>query len=138
MKEQLTTVKIDRVHISEEKTTKSGKKYFNAGISVDETWHNCMLWDQKDCDQLKSCEGQTLSVMFYKETYQEKEYNKFKLPSKLQIKVIELENRIEALEKSLKKPFEEVSEEAIKSIPDETHADLPSPTDFPDEEDIPF
>lgn len=138
MKDQLSTVKIDRVHISEEKTTKSGKKYFNAGISVDETWHNCMLWDEKDCDQLKSCEGQTLSVMFYKETYQEKEYNKFKLPSKLQIKVIELESRIEALEKSLKVPFEEVSEEAINSIPDEIPADPLSSGEFPEEEDVPF
>jgi hypothetical protein len=158
MSETLKTVRIDKVNISDPKQTKNGKTFYNAGIAVDDQWHNCMLWEVKDCDDLRACEGQEIAVVFYDEEYNEKIYKKFKLPSRLQIKVIEMEMRLSTLEERFDKAakliktltdgkpdLNEIAEQELSKIPTESNQ-MPDPLkvktgeipDNPDFDEPPF
>jgi len=71
-------------------------KVTQVGIKIAGEWHNAGLFKEADIDMVKAHEGKELSVELFQEEYNGKMYNKFKVPSKLDL----LEQRIIDLEKT--------------------------------------
>jgi len=109
---------IEKVSIgtSKEGETNNRKwKVTNVGIKIAGEWHNGGLFKEQDIDMVKAHEGKELTVELYQEEYNGKMYNKFKVPSKLDL----LEARIVDLEKTVFSPVNSVKEDGnIPPLPD--------------------
>ena len=109
---------IEKVSIgtSKEGETNGRKwKVTNVGIKIGGEWHNTGLFKEQDIDMVKAHEGKELAVELFQEEYNSKMYNKFKVPSKLDL----LEQRITVLEKTVFGPVNSVKEdEDVPPLPD--------------------
>ena len=121
---------IEKVSIGETKegtTNNRNWKVTQVGIKIGGEWHNAGLFKETDIDLVKEHEGKELAIELYQEEYKDKMYNKFKIPSRLDL----LEERIKELEIFC---FNSVNS---KQKTDET--DLPPlPDEPPLEDDLPF
>ena len=124
---------IEKVSIGTSKEGETGGrkwKVTNVGIKIAGEWHNAGLFKEQDIDTVKIHEGKELAVTLYQEEYKDKMYNKFKVPSKLDL----LEQRIEELEAFCfnpnARPFntEVINDDDIPPLPDEP----------PPDDDLPF
>lgn len=120
---------IEKVSIgkSNEGETNNRKwKVTQVGIKIGGEWHNAGIFKEQDIDMIKEHEGKELFVELFQEEYNSKMYNKFKVPSKLEL----LEQRIVDLEKTVFGPVNSI-EKTDDDIP-------PLPDGPPPEDDLPF
>ena len=91
-------MKIEQTNIGDIKTgEKNGRKWTltPCGLKINGTWHNASFFNDKDIDRFKTIQtGDDIDLILYKETYNEKEYNKFKFIEPLDL----LERRVDKLE----------------------------------------
>lgn len=80
----------------EQKTSKEGKPYVTAGILINGKWHNSFLKKAEEEAVRLWQKGDTVTLELYKEDYNGKTYDKFKVPDRMD----ELEARIVKLERS--------------------------------------
>jgi len=117
---------IEKVSIgtSKEGETNGRKwKVTNVGIKIAGEWHNAGLFKEIDIDTVKAHEGKELTIELFQDTYQDKVYNKFKVPSKLDL----LEQRIIDLEKTVFGPVPGSVNKVDDNIP--PLPDAPPPED---------
>ena len=123
---------IEKVSIgaSKEGETNNRKwKVTQVGIKIAGEWHNAGLFKEYEIDLVKEHEGKELAVELFQEEYKDKMYNKFKVPSKLDL----LEQRVKELEAFCFNPAKSVNTEVTNddNIP-------PLPDEPPPEDDLPF
>ena len=88
---------IEKVNIGASKEGETnGRKWSvtQVGIKIGGEWHNAGLFKETDIDLVKEHEGKELAIELYQEEYKDKMYNKFRIPSRLDL----LEERIKELE----------------------------------------
>ena len=121
---------IEKINIgaSKEGTTNNRNwKVTQVGIKIAGEWHNAGLFKETDIDLVKEHEGKELAIELYQEEYKDKMYNKFKIPSRLDL----LEERIKELEIfcfNSGNSKQKTDETDIQPLPDEP----------PPEDDLPF
>jgi len=101
MSEALRTERIDQVKIQEKVSQKTGKNYYPVSIRILENWFGSILWDANSANDFMNWEGQRKSLIFFEEEYEGKIYPKFKIPKLSDLKIIEIEERVEDLERRL-------------------------------------
>ena len=109
---------IEKVSIGSSKEGETnGRKWkvTNVGIKIAGEWHNAGLFKEADIDMIKQHEGKELTVELFQEEYNGKMYNKFKIPSKLDL----LEQRVEQLEEMVYNPAGTKEQPDLPPLPDE-------------------
>ena len=127
---------IEKVSIGTSKEGETNKrkwKVTQVGIKIGGEWHNAGLFKESEVDLVKEHEGKELAVELYQEEYNGKMYNKFKLPSRLDL----LEQRVEELESFCFNPSTHPGGPKV-----DTNTDIPDipplPDEPPPEDDLPF
>ncbi len=123
---------IEKVSIGTSKEGETNKrkwKVTQVGIKIAGEWHNAGLFKEAEVDLVKEHEGKELAIELYQEEYNNKMYNKFRLPSKLDL----LEQRVKDLEKTVFGPVSNINLE-----PDIETDIPPLPDEPPPEDDMPF
>ena len=129
MMKKLLIEKVSIGQVKEGETNGRKWKVTQVGIKIAGEWHNAGLFKEQDIDTVKIHEGKELAVTLYQEEYNGKMYNKFKVPSKLDL----LEQRIEELEAFCFNPAKSVNTEVTNDDDIQPLPDGPPPDD-----DLPF
>lgn len=103
----LHTIKLDTVKVEEKTFTykqgdKEGQegKLWNVSIMHNNDWYGGAVFKKSHADALQEKQGQELELFFYEEIYNDKPYAKWIFPKDRKRPMIELTQRIEALEKA--------------------------------------
>ena len=128
---------IEQTNIGDIKTgEKNGRKWTltPCGLKINGNWHNASFVNDKDIERFKTIQtGDDIDLLIYKETYNEKEYNKFKFLEPLDL----LERRVDKLERICDHLMGNADIDDLTSK--ETETDLPEiiPIEEPSN-DLPF
>lgn len=99
----METYTIEQVNISDRADWNKGDKQgqrWNVGIRINSKWYNQTVWTEAALETIKNLkQGDKIALELYQEEYGDKMYDKFKLPSKVDL----LEQRVKILEDFLKK-----------------------------------
>ena len=128
---KLLIEKVSIGQVKEGETNGRKWKVTQVGIKIAGEWHNAGLFKEYEIDLVKEHEGKELAVELFQEEYKDKMYNKFKVPSKLDL----LEQRVKELEEIVSK-IEFTQHPADTTI--ETEDLPPLPDEPPPEDDLPF
>ena len=118
---------IEKVNIGDSKEGETNNrkwKVTQVGIKIAGEWHNAGLFKEQEVDLVKNHEGKELALELFQEEYKGKMYNKFKVPSRLDL----LEQRIIQLEEFVFNPVNSIEKEDLPPLPDKP----------PPEDDLPF
>ena len=128
---KLLIEKVSIGQVKEGETNGRKWKVTQVGIKIAGEWHNAGLFKEYEIDLVKEHEGKELAVELFQEEYNDKMYNKFKVPSKLDL----LEQRVKELEAFCFNPdARPFNKEVTNDVPDIP----PLPDEPPPDDDLPF
>lgn len=121
-------MKIEQTNIGDIKTGEKNGRTWSltpCGLKINGQWYNASFFNDKEVEQFKKIQaGDDIDLILYKEKYKDKEYDKFKFPTELDL----LKRRVDNLEQLA--GIKDLQPNKPEEAPMPTSPDLPPGSEY--------